>query len=384
MKLLLTFTYNVSLDVWYKSGVISREISLYKKLSEKNVKTIILTYGDHKDYNYVDLLNGIQIIPIKTYIKSKNRIMVFLKTFLIPLKLKKVIRNVNIIKTNQIEGSWIAVIAKILYRKKIIIRGGYDWLRNYIALNRINKKKNYFRYLITYFKIFILEYFSLLLADRIILTSDSDINFVIKAFKLRRKIGKFSHFYNFVDENLFKPMNLIKKDKHVLFIGKLYSVKNLIGLLNAFKDLDDFVLDIIGEGKLEEDLNMIIKELGIKANFLGIIPNEELPEIINQYQIFILPSFYEGNPKVLLEAMSCGISCIGTNVRGINNIIKHKENGYLCETDSISIRNAIISLYNDKKLRKIIGQEAREFIVNNCSLESIANKEYLLYKSLFI
>ena len=82
--------------------------------------------------------------------------------------------------------------------------------------------------------------------------------------------------------------------------------------------------------------------------------------------------------------MSCGISCIGTNVRGINNIIKHKENGYLCETDSISIRNAIILLYNDKKLRKKIGQEAREFIVNNCSLESIANKEFLLYKSLFI
>jgi len=65
-------------------------------------------------------------------------------------------------------------------------------------------------------------------------------------------------------------------------------------------------------------------------------------------------------------------------------MIKHKENGYLCKTDSESIRNAIISLYNDTKLRNNIGQEAREFVVNNCSLKSIANKEYLLCNSLFL
>jgi len=81
--------------------------------------------------------------------------------------------------------------------------------------------------------------------------------------------------------------------------------------------------------------------------------------------------------------MSCGIPCIGTNVRGIKNLIKHKENGYLCETNSESLGQAIISLYNDEELRKKIGCKAREFVLNNCSINKIIDKEYNLYKSLF-
>ena len=95
-----------------------------------------------------------------------------------------------------------------------------------------------------------------------------------------------------------------------------------------------------------------------------------------------MPSIAEGNPKVLLEAMSCGIACIGSNIRGINNIIKHKENGFLCETDSISIRDAIVELYNDENLRNKIGKNARKFILDNCSLELITEKEYSFYQEI--
>jgi glycosyltransferase involved in cell wall biosynthesis len=80
--------------------------------------------------------------------------------------------------------------------------------------------------------------------------------------------------------------------------------------------------------------------------------------------------------------MSCGVACIGTNIEGINNIIKHKENGFLCETDSESIRNAILTLYKDKDLMKKIAQNARQFILDNCSLKSITNKEYLFYQEI--
>jgi len=177
-------------------------------------------------------------------------------------------------------------------------------LRYHIAINIIEKKRNYFKYFLTYLKIYILEFLSLLLADRIIFASDSDIQFILKTFKLKRIVNKISHFFNYIDVDLFKPMNLNKNDKHILFVGHLYLAKNLLNLLNALKNLESFVLDIVGEGKLKETLKKKIKELGINVNFLGRVPNEKLPKIINKYQIFILPSFYEGNPKVLLEAMS--------------------------------------------------------------------------------
>ena len=95
-----------------------------------------------------------------------------------------------------------------------------------------------------------------------------------------------------------------------------------------------------------------------------------------------MPSFSEGNPKALLEAMSCGIACIGTNVKGINNIINHKQNGYLCEKSSNSIKEAILTLYKDINLRKKIAENARKFILDNCSLNSIVQKEFLLYQEI--
>ena len=80
--------------------------------------------------------------------------------------------------------------------------------------------------------------------------------------------------------------------------------------------------------------------------------------------------------------MSCGIACIGTNVRGINNIIKHNENGYLSEIYPSSIRNAILTLENDAVIREKLGKNARKFIINNYSLELVVNKEYLLYEQI--
>jgi glycosyltransferase involved in cell wall biosynthesis len=222
------------------------------------------------------------------------------------------------------------------------------------------------------------------MADGIIVTGDYDIPFIVKCFKLKRKYkkNKIRLFYNFIDDILFKPTSYEKKDKHIIFIGRLSYEKNLFNLLEAFKELNGFVLDIIGTGPEEEKLKHKAKKLGINANFLGIIPNNEIPEKLNQYQIFILPSFSEGNPKALLEAMSCGVACIGTNVKGINNIIKHKQNGYLCEKSPISIKKAILNLYNDENFRKKLGKNARKFILDNCSLTSLVEKEYLFYQEI--
>ena len=80
--------------------------------------------------------------------------------------------------------------------------------------------------------------------------------------------------------------------------------------------------------------------------------------------------------------MSCGTACIGTDVRGINNIIKHKENGYLCKIDPKSIEEAILTVNNNKILMEKMSLSARQFILNNFSLSSIVEKEYLLYKKI--
>ena len=385
MRVLLTFTYGVSLNDWNDRGIISREISSYKKLSDNNkTKFHFLTFGTNNDYKYSNLLEKIDIIPVFNKISSRIPKGHFIKSLLLPIRLKKLFKDVDIIKTNQIKGSWIACIAKILFRKKVIIRGGYEWLSRYRGFATKNGTKNYLKYLINYSWIFLIELFAFKLADGIILTNEEDISFIVKCFKLKKKFKnrKIKCISNFVDTDIFRPLSVIKKEKHIIFIGNLKKVKNLENLCRAFMDLKGFCLDIIGNGPDKKTLMAMVKKLDLRVNFLGTMPNNRIPEILNQYEIFILPSYYEGNPKALLEAMGCGIACIGSNIQGINSIIKHKENGYLCEPSYNGIRKAVEELSADENLRMKIGKNARIYVIESCSLNSIAQQESLFYKQI--
>jgi len=201
----------------------------------------------------------------------------------------------------------------------------------------------------------------------------------IKNFKINPE--KIEVIPNYIDTNLFKPLNLPKEKNSIIFVGRLEEQKNLFNLIEAIATLP-VKLVIIGNGSLKEKLKNFAKEKNAEVEFKENVPNEKLPEELNKSEFFILPSFYEGCPKVLLEAMACGLPGIGTNVEGIKEIIQHKENGYLCKTDTESIRKAILEVLNDKNLQEKISQNARKTILERFSLEKILEKEIKLYQSL--
>ena len=100
-----------------------------------------------------------------------------------------------------------------------------------------------------------------------------------------------------------------------------------------------------------------------------------MPYILNQAKVFILPSYYEGHPKTLLEAMSCGLPCIGSDVTGIREDVEHIKTGYLCKTDYENIANAIEIILSDESLQKTIGKNAREYILKKYSIDQILKME---------
>ena len=120
----------------------------------------------------------------------------------------------------------------------------------------------------------------------------------------------------------------------------------------------------------------------INARFLGIVPNSKIPKVMARYPIYILPSFYEGHPKTLLEAMSCQMAVIGTKVTGIKEVIDDGVNGLLCGTSSESIAVCIEQLLHDEALRNKLGTEARKKIRNYFSLEKIVSTEIQIYKEI--
>lgn len=375
MHLTIFFTYGVSVKLWNETGLLDREILIYKRFIEDGHKVTFVTYGGQKDLSFQDKTEGISVIPVYKYLRRPgNSFIRFIHSFFIPFRLKTFLEDGDIYKTNQMFGSWVAIISKLLYKKKLVVRCGYEFLRNH----GIRGDYNFFKKSLFFIFGYLLEAISYLVADCVIITSLSNYEFIKRCFLFNHH--KLKVVRNYIDTDLFKPQ-ITAKTCDLLYIGRITQCKNLLNLLDGLKGLD-CKLTIIGKGELADTLETISKENKINLEMKGIVPNNELPEHINKAKIFILPSFYENSPKSLLEAMSCGATVIGTEVDGIRELIIHKKNGCLCRTDPESIRAAIIELMTNDNLREELGKNAREFTIENCSLKNVYKKELDLYEEL--
>jgi glycosyltransferase involved in cell wall biosynthesis len=375
LNLTVFFSYGISLKHWVESGLVDREVTLYKKLMEKGIRVTFVTYGDEEDYLYIDKVKGINIIPIYSKIsKSNNQYFKIMQSFFIlPFVLKQYLKKEDIFKTNQMWGAWVAIFSGLLCKKKVVLRCGYERYKN--TRKRLRESGRFVAMLLLKY----ISKYSYKFSDKIILTSEGIERFVVEEYAINP--GKITVLYNYIDIHLFKPMSFKKEDCKILYIGRLSKEKNIYTLLDAIAKTD-FQLDIIGDGDLFADIETYIDRHSINANLLGRFPNTKLSKIINSYPVFVLPSYYEGNPKALLEAMACGCAVIGTNVEGIKEIIVDGKTGILCENNSDSIGQAINTLMKDQMLREKLGNNARDFVIEKCDLDYVTEKEYCIYKEL--
>ncbi len=366
-KLGLFFTRGMSLEKWEKLGMLNREILTYQELAKHFGQIYFFTYGSN-DAKYSNILAAnIKIVGRPKFLPYN------FYSLILPLIRLFYLKKIDILKTNQMDGSWAAVFAKKIFGKKLVVRCGYEWLF-YLESAKSSFLKKHLAYFI--------EKFAYGNSDKIIITSLDDKDFIVKKFHVDEK--KIEVIPNYVDTNKFTPAVIGPEPSRIVFVGRLEEVKNLFNLISAMSGLNAD-LAIIGAGSQRKMLEEWAKKAGAEnVSFLGIVDQNELPNELCKSKIFILPSLSEGNPKVLLEAMSCGLPCVGTNVKGINSIINNDENGIICETDPESIHSALAKLLADSDLREKIGNNARKLIVENFSLEKILEKEINLYKSLLI
>lgn len=370
-KLALFFSFRISLKVWHDLGLLDRNAKLYNELSEYFEKIYFFTYGGKEDKKLNKYLSSnIEIIPVP-YIryggrKKILRPLLLVYSILLPFIHWKILKDTDILKTNEISGSWTALIAKLIFGKKLVLRHDYIW--SYFQMRDGNHPV----------KVYIVKLIEKVVgtfADEVICSSLLDREYFKKNYNVESRI-----IIDYVDTEVFKPRTVPKIKSSICFVGRLEKQKNLHALLEALKG-SSYKLTIIGSGSMREELEKKVRENNINVDFIKNIPNSKLPDVLNQHEIFILPSLYEGTPKVLLEGMAC-LPVIGTNVTGIKETIKHKENGYLCETDAESIRKAIIEVLENKPLREKIAQNGRKTILEKCSLDKILEKELKIYSDL--
>jgi glycosyltransferase involved in cell wall biosynthesis len=138
---------------------------------------------------------------------------------------------------------------------------------------------------------------------------------------------KINVIYNGVHKDKFFPVIDDSPKNSLLYVGNLKEEKGVVELIEGFFHITtkfpDVRLRIAGSGPMENILRDYVNKLKIsnKVEFLGSVNHEDIPKLMQQSKFVLLPSYAEGVPNVLLEAMSCGIPVVATNVGGIPEVV---------------------------------------------------------------
>ncbi|MFC1668447.1 glycosyltransferase family 4 protein [Chlamydiota bacterium] len=140
---------------------------------------------------------------------------------------------------------------------------------------------------------------------------------------------------------------------------------------------------IVGRGSLKEQLIQRAHSLGVTKYiaFTGFC--SDIANVMNSFDVFVLPSLWEPFPNVLLEAMILGKPVVATHVGGIPELVKEKKTGLLIPPkNSEALGNACITLLTNEELRKTIGRNARELIVAHYTDHQMIQKTCRVYDEL--
>lgn len=181
------------------------------------------------------------------------------------------------------------------------------------------------------------------------------------------------HIVDFATFKMIKKVN--ERPNLVGYVGRLSEEKGVLNFVKAvtlLKERMKVSFIICGQGNLTNEIQRIIKseDLGMKVRLTGWIPHDTLPNHLNEIKLLVLPSYTEGLPNILLEAMACGTPVLATSVGAIPDIIKDGETGFLLESnDPKHIANRIIELLSKPELLEKVSKNAYEYVRANFSFE---------------
>ena len=168
---------------------------------------------------------------------------------------------------------------------------------------------------------------------------------------------------NPIDTDLFAPMESKTHARRILFVAQ--DVNNP---MKGMSYLDEAVKMLKGDEKVE------VIALGRDIPYIN--NEEEMVELYNSVDAFVLPSLSENLPNTIMEAMACGVPCVAFDVGGIPEMIDHKENGFLARFQNVEdLANGIryvLSPENNERL----GKAARAKVIE-CYSEKIVAQQYI-------
>jgi glycosyltransferase involved in cell wall biosynthesis len=242
---------------------------------------------------------------------------------------------------------------------------------------------------------------SLKLAERIAVAIPSQIIVVSRTLELYLKekyqknvayIPNGAHSVLACPPRIITQKYALKQNGYILFMGRFVPQKRVEWAINAFKAVASVfrtnnIKLVLSGGSSATD--QYVKDLHSQAKGIdniictGYVAGEEKNELFSNAYLFILPSYLEGSPIALLEAMSFGIPCLASDIPPHQEIITDGMNGYLFKChhfDDLVCRLRAILLVNPVKLKEL-GEEGRDFVRANHNWSTIARQTEEVYYS---
>jgi len=181
------------------------------------------------------------------------------------------------------------------------------------------------------------------------------------------------HFPDYVMFSIRK--HLVDRKSTIGYVGRLSEEKGVMNLIRAAPRLmssrPDIELIIAGDGPCREAILELLHRLGLekRVRVLGWMPHDQLPGLLNELGLIVMPSSTEGLPNLMLEAMGCGTPVLATPVGAIPDVIEDGRTGFLMETNSPEciLRN-ILRAIDSPRLQEV-SRNARELAISRFNFQ---------------
>jgi L-malate glycosyltransferase len=206
---------------------------------------------------------------------------------------------------------------------------------------------------------------------------------------------KIETVYNFIDDRVHKKvespflkdkLNILEDEKVIIHVSNFRAVKRVPDVIKAFAKIVQHVpakLLLVGDGPEMSTVCNLVTELGLRERVLFLGKQDNLAELYSLSDLMLLLSEKESFGLVALEAMACGVPCIGTNIGGIPEVIEDGVTGFICEVGDINrISDKAVTLLQDSNLYDRFSSESITVVREKFNAELIVEQYEKIYNKL--
>jgi N-acetyl-alpha-D-glucosaminyl L-malate synthase BshA len=206
--------------------------------------------------------------------------------------------------------------------------------------------------------------------------------------------NKIEVIYNFIDPEFYKrhdTYNLKSQlapygEKVLMHISNFRPVKRVSDTIKILKEIikkHSAKLLLVGDGPDRTECENLVRELNLNEHVRFLGKQTSIVELLSIADLFLLPSQSESFGLSALEAMSCGVPVIGSNIGGIPEVVAHGETGYVAELGDVErMAKYAISLFDNPKKLKIFSENARKVAIEKFDSNIIVPQYIKLYERL--